>query len=184
MKEEEKQQTIATLDKPELPAVPPEDMPFFVEFEKMFDRFADVSKQISRRAFDFFKERGGEWGHELEDWFKAQSEVLRFVPVEITEKEGAITVTADVAGFKPEEVEISVKDDQLIISGQTEAREEKKDKNVFYSDFRSNRFFRRLPLPEHVNAEEAKAEIKDGILNISLPIAVKPEPKKIAVSAG
>lgn len=183
-KEEKTTEAVATLDKPELPAVPPEDMPFFVEFEKMFDHFAEISKTISQRAFDFFKDRGGEWGHEVEDWFKAQSELLRFVPVEIKEQNGTMLVTADVAGFKPEEIEISVKDDMLMIRGKTEAREEKKDENVFYSDFKSDRFFRRLNLPEHVNVEGAKAEIKDGMLNISLPKAAKPEPKTIAVSAG
>ena len=159
-------------------------VPFFVEAEKMFERFADISMETTNRAFDFFRARGGEFGHEVEDWFRAESDILRFVPVEIKEQNGTLKVSADVAGFKPEEVEISVKDNTLMISGKMEAREEKKDENVFYSDFRSNRFFRQMTLPEAVKVEDAKAEIKDGMLNISLPKIGKSAPKNIAVSAG
>lgn len=159
--------------------------PLFVEAEKMFERFADLSKETADRAFKIFRDRGNEIGHELEDWFKAESEVMRFVPLEVREQNGTLMVSADVVGFKPDEIEISVKEKTLMISGKTESREEKKeDENVVYSDFKNNRFFRQVVLPEAVNVNEAKAEIKDGMLNISLPKTTVPETKKIAVSAG
>jgi len=166
-------------------ADPAIEVPFFVEAEKMFEKFAEISRETASRAFDFFRLRGGEFGHELEDWFRAESDVLHFVPVEIKEENGSLKVTADVAGFKPEEIEIGVEGNSLMISGKSKARSEIKDENVLYTDFRSNRFFRQMPLPKPVNADGAKADIKDGMLHISLPKA-KPEAgvTKIAVSAG
>jgi HSP20 family protein len=158
--------------------------PFFVEAEKLFERFADISKETAQKAFDFFRQRGGEFGRELEDWFNAESKVLRFVPMEVTRTNGTIKVTADTAGFKPEEIQISVDGKTLMISGESENKKEEKNEDVVYSDFESNRFFRQMTLPSLVDAGAAKAEVKDGMLTISLPAVKDAEPKQIAVSAG
>lgn len=158
--------------------------PAFVAFEKMFDRLAEITKDTGKKAYDFFQERGGELGNEIRDWFDAESKILRPVAVEITESDGSVNVSAAVPGFKPEEIEISIKDDVLIVSGKTEKREEKKDENLVYSDWESNQFFRQLTLPSSVESENAKAELKDGILRLTLPKAAAEEPKQIAVSAG
>lgn len=161
------------------------DKPFFVEAEKMFERFAEITRETTQKAFEFFKARGGDFGKDFDDWFNAEREILRFVPMEITESNGTVKVKAHIPEFKPEEVEISVKDDVLMISGNAEERKEKKDENVVYSDFKSNRFFRQMKLPMPVLTEKATAELKDGLLNISLPKAeVSTEPKRIAVKAG
>lgn len=158
--------------------------PIFVEAEKMFEKFAELSKETARRAYEFFERRGSEFGREFEDWFKAESEILRPVSVEVTEKDGNIYVTAAIPGFKPEEIEISVKDDQLIISGETEKREEKEDETIVYSDFSSNRFFRQMTLPSVVDADRVGADLKDGILTITLPKAAVQEAKRVAVTSG
>ena len=68
--------------------------PVFVEVEKMFDKVADITRDTARKAFEFFQKRGGKFGKELEDWFDAESKILRPVPVEITETEGRINVSA------------------------------------------------------------------------------------------
>jgi len=158
--------------------------PVFVEAEKMFERLTEISKETAKKAYEFFLQRGGEFGKELDDWFNAESTVLRPVAVEITETDGRINVSAAVPGFKPDEIEISVKDDQLIMSGKTEERQEKTDENVVYTDWKSDRFFRQLTLPGTVDAENVKAELKDGILKVTLPKAEVHELKRIAVKAG
>ncbi len=158
--------------------------PFFVEAEKMFERMAELTKETAFKAFEFFRQRGGEFGKELEDWFRAESEILRAVPVEVTESDKNVYVTAAVPGFKPEEIEISVKDNLLILSGKTEKHDEKTDANVVYTDWESNRFLRQLTLPSMVAAEDVKAELKDGILQLTLPKIASQEAKHIAVTAG
>ncbi|MBK9153090.1 MAG: Hsp20/alpha crystallin family protein [Chloracidobacterium sp.] len=159
--------------------------PIFVEAEKMFDKLAELSKETAQKAYEFFLKRGGEFGKELDDWFNAESKLLRPVAVEITETDGKINVNAAVPGFKPDEIEISVKDDQLIMSGRTEKKEEKKEEGeVVYTDWESDRFFRQLTLPSAVQADNVKAELKDGILKLTLPKAEVQEPKRIAVKAG
>ena len=176
--------TIATDDKP----VPNGNLkqkisPVFVEAEKLFEKFAEITRETALKAYDFFQRRGGEFGKEVEDWFNAESKILQPVPVEVTQTDGTITVNAAVPGFTADEIEISVKGDVLMMSGKSEKREEKKDENVFYSDWESNRFFRQLTLPSEVDADNVKAELKDGILRLTLPKAVTKEVKQIAVKA-
>ncbi len=158
--------------------------PIFIEAEKMFERFAELTKETAQKAYQFFVERGGNFGREIEDWFKAEAKILRPVSVEITETDKQFNVSAMVPGFKPEEIEISVKDNVLILSGQTETESKKESENTVYSEWQSNRFFRRLTLPAEVNAEKVKANLKDGVLQLKLPKAAPHEVKQISVSAG
>ena len=158
--------------------------PMFVEVEEMFERLAELTKETTQRAFEFFVKRGGDFGKEFEDWFRAEAEILLPVKVEITETDKQINVSAMVPGFKPEEIEIGVKDNLLILSGETRKEEKKEDENTVYSEWRSNRFFRQILLPAEVNAEKVKANLKDGILYLKLPKAAPREVKQISVTAG
>ena len=157
--------------------------PLFVEAERMFDRFVQITEEMTKKAFENFVRRGGGWGHEFDDWFRAESELLRPVPVELVEKNGGYFVDASVPGFKPEEIEISIKDDLLTISGMTERNFEIEKENLLYTDFSSNRFFRQMPLPQPVDAEKVEAKLEDGILHLTLPKLAHHEAKHIAVTA-
>ena len=188
MKKDEKTGAIAPAPKKKAPTTTQprakEPVPMFVEAEKMFDRMVQIAEETTKRAFENFMRRGGEWGREFDDWFRAESEILRPVPVELTEKNGNLYVNAVVAGFKPEEIEINVKDNLLTISGMTETNGKSERDNVVYTDFRSNRFFRQMKLPQIVDASKVKARLEDGILHITLPEMAAQEAKHIAVAAG
>jgi len=158
--------------------------PVLVEAEKMFERLADFAKEIGQKAFEFFERRGGEFGKELDDWFRAESEVLLPVTAEITETNDRINVRAAVPGFKPGEIEVSVKDNLLILSGETESRENREDENTVFSEWRSNKFCRQFLLSSEVDAEKVEATLKDGVLLLTLPKLPAREPQKIAVTAG
>jgi HSP20 family protein len=158
-------------------------LPAFVEAETMFEKFAEITKDTAQKAFDFFRERGGEIGKELDDWFKAENEILRPVPIEMTESDANIFVSAAVPGFKPEEIEVSVKDDVLIISGTTETNKTSDDASMIVSEWKSDRFYRQLPLPSRIMPENVEAKLSDGILKLTLPKAAKNDAKKVAVAS-
>lgn len=155
--------------------------PTFTEAERMFERMAEVTRRAAENAFSFFSERGGELGRELEDWFKAETELLRPAPIEITENPKEITVKAIVAGFDPEDIEVKVKDNSLTINGESEEKNRKDDESTFYSEWRSNRFFRQMTLPSEVDAERTRADLSDGVLEIVLPKLRGKEPTKVKV---
>lgn len=157
--------------------------PAFVEAEKMFEKLAEITKETTARAYDFFMTRGSQFGSHLEDWLRAEAETLRAAPVKITDTKDMVNVVIAAPGFKPDEIEISVKDDLLIVSGESKAEEKKEDENTFYSEWRSDRFMRKLILPANVEAKDIDAKLKDGILTLALKKRAEEEAVKIAVKA-
>jgi HSP20 family molecular chaperone IbpA len=86
----------------------------------LFDRIEDLSNSIARRAFEIFEGRGCEMGHDLEDWFRAESELLHPMHLDISESDDALTVHAEVPGFGAKELEVGVERHRLTISGKQE----------------------------------------------------------------
>ncbi|HEX5084220.1 MAG TPA: Hsp20 family protein [Blastocatellia bacterium] len=158
--------------------------PIFVEAEKLFEHMKEFSQSVARRAYEYFEARGREFGHDLEDWFRAESELMRRVPVEIKEADGQITVRAEVPGFAADEIKVSVEPQRLVISGKSEKATEEMKEQTLISEFRSNQFCRELRLPAQVDPAKTTAALKDGVLelgfakadgNKALAVEVKPE---------
>ena len=161
----------------------PAASPIFVDAEKMFDKLAAVTKETAAKAYDFFVERGSEFGSHLEDWLRAEYETLRTAPVKITETTDMVNVQIAVPGFKADEIEVSVKDDRLIVSGETAAENKTEDENVYYNEWRSDRFLRELTLPSKVQTDDVSAKLKDGVLTLSLKKMAETEAAKVAIMA-
>jgi HSP20 family protein len=142
--------------------------PIFVEAEKMFDKMADLTRETSQKAFEYFMDHGGMLGSRFDDWLHAEMELLRPVPVEITETDKLVNIRAAVPGFKADEIELSVNDNNLFLTGETKFEEKKEDEKTFYTEWRSNQFYRQLRLPAEVLSEGADAKLKDGILTLVL----------------
>lgn len=157
--------------------------PAFVEAEKMFEKLADISRETAARAYDYFIMRGSQLGTHFEDWLRAESEVLRSAPAEIKETKNLIKVRLAVPGFKTDDISISLKGNDLIVSGETNIEESDEDESVFYSEWRSDRFLRHLTLPCEVETDNVEAKLKDGILALSLRKKAEEEAVKVAVKA-
>jgi HSP20 family protein len=141
--------------------------PAFVEAEKLFEQMKEFSQSVARRAYKYFEARGREFGHDIEDWFRAESELMRRVPVEIKEADGQITVRAEVPGFAANEIQVSVEPQRLVISGKSERTTEEKKEQTLLSEFRSNQFCRELRLPAEVEPDKTTVALKDGVLELA-----------------
>ena len=160
-----------------------QNSPVFVEAEKMLEKLAAITKETAAKAYDFFVERGSRFGGHLEDWLRAESETLRTAPVKITETKDIVNVKIAAPGFKANEVEVSVKDNLLIVSGEATAETKKEDENTFYNEWRSDRFMRELTLPSDVETENVEATLNDGVLTLTLRKKAATEATKVAVKA-
>ncbi len=96
--------------------------------------------------------------------------------------EGTI-VTAEVPGIKPEDIDISVVNDLLTISG--ERLPEQVEENVRYHrrERGCGKFARSIQLPFAVDANKVEASFENGVLTINLPRKEEEKPKKIKVVA-
>ena len=95
-----------------------------------------------------------------------------------------LVVSAELPGIKPEDVEIEAEDNNLIIRGESRAEREDKDQGYWYSERSYGSFYRSIPLPQGVKADDAQARFNNGVLEITLPGAAKsiqPQRRRIQI---
>lgn len=153
----------------------------FVEPERLFERIQQIYDSIAQRAFEIFESNGKSFGHDLDDWFKAESEILHPVRVEVQESDDALIVCAEVPGFGAQELEVSLEPRRLTVSGKKEAGDERKKVKALHTERRSDQVLRVLDLPVEVDPSQATAALKDGVLELRMPRASKVQ--KIRVEA-
>lgn len=83
----------------------------------------------------------------------------------------------------PKNVEVSVENDVLTVSGQTQEKEEIKHEDYYRKEIREGSFTRSVVLPMKVKSDETKATYEKGMLVITMPKADEVKPKKIAIEA-
>jgi HSP20 family protein len=137
--------------------------------DRSFRRMADLHELIARRAFKLFAERGFCNGPELEDWLRAEPQLLKSIPLEVSETQDALTIKASLPGYGAKDVEIHVEPKRLFITGPRQKRSEEKEGKAFYSEQVSNRLFRSIELPAEIDPEKVRATLGNGELRIDLP---------------
>lgn len=105
------------------------------------------------------------------------------MPVNIRETEQGYQVEAVVPGVQPDDVDISIQDNVLTISGEThqEQQSESKQGSWHVMERRYGRFSRSISLPTPVNVDEVRASLENGILHLEVPKAEQVRPRKIAL---
>ena len=149
----------------------------------VFDRIQQTYDSIARRAFEIFDNKGRWPSNGLDDWFRAEAELLHPVHLEMTESDENLTVQAEVPGFNSKELEINVEPRRLTIVGKHEAQEQSKKGKTIYSERCAKEILRVVDLPAEVDSPKASATLKDGILNIELPKAVHAKTVRIEPKA-
>jgi len=104
-----------------------------------------------------------------------------FPRMDIAESDDELTVTLDVAGVAPEEIEIELHGDRLVISGEKQTRREGDTKSYHFVERESGRFERSVQLPSGIDPERVKAETENGVLVIHLGKRDDARPKKIEI---
>ena len=135
------------------------------------DRLREIRGSISRRAFEIFEADGGSCGHELDHWFRAESEILQTTPIEIQDFDGTLIVRAEVPGFKAHEIEVMVEPWRLIVVGKRESKDKRKSDKVSHSE-QGTRILRIIDFFRKVDIQGVTATLKNGVLELTLPKAV------------
>lgn len=139
--------------------------------EEIMDQCSHMMDVIARRAFEIFESRGGSPGHEMEDWIRAETELLHPLPLNVSESSDAYIVRAEVPGFSSKDIEISVEPCCLSITGKRETIWEEVNAKVICSECCADHIFRALDLPSDIDTSRVRTTLKDGILTVELPKA-------------
>lgn len=95
--------------------------------------------------------------------------------IEVKQKEGKLMVTAELPGISKDNVKVNVVDGMLTLEGERKQEKEEKREGYVHSERSYGRFVRSIALPEGAKAEQAVAEFKDGMLEVTIPV---PETKE------
>jgi HSP20 family protein len=122
---------------------------------------------------------------EMAPVFPQGSRDLMFMPdVDIKETPEAYVFKADLPGIAEKDLEISLTGNRLALSGRRE-EERREEKDTYFACERScGSFSRAFTLPAGTAPEGAKAELKEGVLTITIPKKPEVQPKKIPVQSG
>jgi HSP20 family protein len=156
-----------------------------VKPENPLDRMNLIFEDVARRAFEIFEDNGRVFGHDLENWFKAERELLHPVNIELTETEGAFEIKAEVPGFSEKELEISAEPRRVVIAGKHESKtEEQKKGKVVRSEACAEQMLRVVELPGPIETAKVTATLrKNGILTLTLPKVAPAQPVRIKPAA-
>jgi HSP20 family protein len=104
---------------------------------------------------------------------------------EVIERPDAIVVRADLPGLTPDDVEVTVQDNVLTISGERRQENQEENDGVIRSEITYGSFARSIVLPDGADPENIKASFRDGVLEVSVPVSGGRERgKRIEVQAG
>src|SRR5581483_5063732 len=82
---------------------------------RLWERWKRRFGAIAYRAYELFEARGGDHGHDLEDWFRAEKELVKPGNIQTMDSGGQIKVHASVPGFTGDEIQIGIAPTRLII---------------------------------------------------------------------
>ena len=102
--------------------------------------------------------------------------------IDLYEDKDNLIAKAELPGMKREEIDISVHDGTLTISGERRYEEKNQEAEPYRSERFFGRFHRTLALPKPVQSDKATANYKDGILTVILPKTEEAKPKQIQVN--
>jgi HSP20 family protein len=102
--------------------------------------------------------------------------------LDLYEDKDNLYVKVEIPGMKREDIDVSLHEGSLSISGERKSEQKHEDAEVYRAERFFGRFQRTVTLPTPVAAEKVKAQYKDGILNITLPKTEEAKPKHIDVN--
>ena len=101
--------------------------------------------------------------------------------VDMFDNDDKIVIKAELPGMKKNDFSIDVEDRVLTLSGQRNYDNEVKEENYYRRERAYGNFKRAFHLPADVDADNIKAEFKDGVLKVEIPKPEEQKPKKITV---
>lgn len=137
--------------------------------DTIFEEIDQLHKAISQRAYEFF--RNASWSDALDNWLKAENELITKPAVELIQKDGRLDVLAAVPGVDMKDLVVEVTPEELLIKGQTSHEKTSDTGEVHVSEIRTGQVFRSIRFPEAIDTNTAKAGSKDGMLRLTMAIA-------------
>jgi HSP20 family protein len=134
--------------------------------------FFALQHRINRTFDDFFR------GFDIEPFGASDSQGGFMPQINISEDEKEIIVSAELPGIDEKDLDISITKDALTIKGEKKTESEEKKKDYHRIERAYGSFSRTIVLPENTDEGKAQAELKKGVLKITIPKTAAAEAQK------
>jgi HSP20 family molecular chaperone IbpA len=143
----------------------------------VFDRMNETNDVIEQRAYELYQERGGQHGADQDDWFAAETEILRSPHVTRSISSNQVSLAVQVPNFTADDLEVSLGHRRAVICGIHRSKGSSPDG----MPYRRTRVMQIIELPYDVDPKRTVANFRDGVLNVVLPrsIAIEDRPQAV-----
>jgi len=127
------------------------------------NNLTEIQEVIALRAYQLFEDRGCVDGHDLEDWFRAESEILLPISFSIDDLDGRLIARVEVPLPTVDDLEVQVQDQRIIICDRGPICLDGPDRIILC------RVFNAFELPEPIDWTTAEITFQDGVLEVNAP---------------
>ena len=135
-------------------------------------RFMKRFAEDMERLFEDFQgfRFGSLYGREFFPFTKELEHVDWVPKIEVSERNGELSVRAELPGLKKDDVKVELTNEALTLSGERKEEKEEKREGYYRSERSYGSFYRYIPLPQGAKTDTAKAEFHDGVLEVKLQV--------------
>jgi HSP20 family protein len=101
--------------------------------------------------------------------------------IEVERRKDAMVIRADLAGVNPDDVDVTVEDGVLTISGERRQERREEREGVVHTELSYGSFMRSIPLPDGADENRLSATMRNGSLEITVPIAARERGRRVKV---
>ena len=147
------------------------------------ERFISPLREMERTFEDFFRRPFSLLSPSFWPSMRTEGMEELSLSLDIFEEGDDIVIKAEVPGISKDDLEVSVTDDTITISGEKKKEEKVEKKNYFRMERTYGSFTRSIPIPTEIEKEKIKAKFTDGVLEIRAPKTeeAKQQAKKINI---
>lgn len=105
-------------------------------------------------------------------------------PIEVEQRADAVVVRTDLPGIDPEQINVTVSEGVLNISGERTQEEKEEHEGFVRSERRYGSFYRAIPLPDGADEEKVNASFDNGVLEVTVPLSGRTRGRQVRVESG
>ena len=127
---------------------------------------AEMFEGVSKRAFELFQDRGSTLGRDLDDWFRAERDLVWTPPLDLIETETQFKLRLAASGYDASQIKVSALPDAIVVTAKAQHEARRQVGTVHIRELGSRRLFRRVELPSAIDIGQVTASLDDGVLRL------------------
>lgn len=136
----------------------------------------EMEEDVRFRAHELSELRLSPGDHSVEDWLRAERELVWQPPIELVETDGRLLLEVAVPGVDRRDLSIHVGPERIVVRAPTNRHHHHEGEQVHLCEYSCGKLFRDIALPVEIDPTRVRAEVHDGLLSISMPIQERREP--------